>query len=249
MKLSCITYFSRRLHNFGFSTSCIHTNENMKTDSTMNGLWPHPLLLTTMLLLGACGYNSATAAQAGAPTPLKSGYTIGERLPVKPPATAPDRPAQPVSFRETTWNELIPKDWDPNASFKNLNLGTLKDSDPRAMEALATLRAVWDNAPTATEMNGAAIRIAGFIVPLERDGDAVRELLLVPYFGACVHVPPPPANQIIHVIVDPALKSARTMEAMWISGTLETVRSPTSLGTSGYRMKASKIVPYTRPAR
>ena len=98
-------------------------------------------------------------------------------------------------------------------------------------------------------MNGAAIRIAGFIVPLERDGDAVRELLLVPYFGACVHVPPPPANQIIHVIVDPPLKSARTMDAMWISGTLETMRSPTSLGTSGYRMKASKIVPYNAPAR
>ena len=223
----------------------------MKTDSTMTGLWTHALLCASTLLLGACGDNSATAAQAGTPATLKSEYKIGERLPAKPPATAPvpARPALPVSFRETTWDELIPKDWDPSASFKNLNLATLKDSDPRAMEALATLRAVWDNAPTATEMNGAAIRIAGFIVPLERDGDAVRELLLVPYFGACVHVPPPPANQIIHVIVDPPLKSARTMDAMWISGTLETMRSPTSLGTSGYRMKASKIVPYNAPAR
>ena len=215
----------------------------------MNGLWSHALLFASALLLGACGENSATAAQAGAPATPKSEYKIGERLSAKPPAPAPARPALPVSFRETAWEELIPKDWDPSASFKNLDLATLKDSDPRAMEALATLRAVWDNAPTATEMNGAAIRIAGFIVPLERDGDAVRELLLVPYFGACVHVPPPPANQIIHVIVDPPLKSARTMDAMWISGTLEIMRSPTSLGTSGYRLKASKIVPYTAPAR
>jgi hypothetical protein len=92
-----------------------------------------------------------------------------------------------------------------------------------------------------------AIRIPGFIVPIERSGDSVRELLLVPYFGACVHVPPPPANQIIHVLVDPPLKDAHLMDTMWVSGTLETVRSPSSMGTSGYRMKAAKIVPYTAP--
>jgi hypothetical protein len=212
-----------------------------------NRRWPHALLLTMILILGACGENNAPAAEAN--------YKIGERLPAKPkPQTkAPATPAAsatavtPGSFRNVEWDELIPKDWDPAAAFKDFNLATLKDSDPRAMDLLATMRAAWDNAPTAPEMNGVAIRIPGFIVPIERSGDSVRELLLVPYFGACVHVPPPPANQIIHVLVDPPLKDAHLMDTMWVSGTLETVRSPSSMGTSGYRMKAAKIVPYTAP--
>jgi hypothetical protein len=209
-----------------------------------NRRWTHALLLTLILILGACGENNAPAAEAN--------YKIGERLPAKPKpqtkeAATPAAPVTPGSFRNIEWDELIPKDWDPAAAFKDFNLATLKDSDPRAMDLLATMRAAWDNAPTAPELNGVAIRIPGFIVPIERSGDSVRELLLVPYFGACVHVPPPPANQIIHVLVDPPLKGVQSMATMWVSGTLETIRSPSSMGTSGYRMKAAKIVPYTAP--
>jgi hypothetical protein len=211
----------------------------------------YTLALALTMSIAACGENAGptTPSDTGAADKGNSEYKIGERLPPAPSAVAPVAADKAVSFRETTWEELIPKDWDPAAPFKNLKLETLDDSDPRAAEALELLRTTWDNAPTAPEMNGAAIRIPGFIVPLERDGEAVRELLLVPYFGACVHVPPPPANQIIHVLVDPPLADARTMDTVWVSGTLDIARSPTSLGVSGYRMTATKVVPYVAPER
>ncbi len=49
------------------------------------------------------------------------------------------------------------------------------------------------------ELNGSKVKIPGFVIPLEGDDKAVTEFLLVPYFGACIHVPPPPPNQIIYV--------------------------------------------------
>lgn len=202
------------------------------------------LCFVLSLLLAACAEHVAPAAPAASKAPTD--YALGQRLPLDPPAKAA---APPGSFRETSWEELIPADWDPGAPLRKLDLATLSDSDPRAQEAMASLQASWDNAPVAPAMNGAAIRIAGFIVPLERDGDAVSELLLVPYFGACVHVPPPPANQIIHVLLDPPLEGARTMDTLWVSGILETRRSPTSLGTSAYRLKAVNSSPYVAAPR
>jgi hypothetical protein len=56
----------------------------------------------------------------------------------------------------------------------------------------------------------------------------------VPYFGACIHSPPPPANQIVHVKAQAPLKGWRTMDAVWVSGTLQAARADTSMGASGY---------------
>jgi hypothetical protein len=101
------------------------------------------------------------------------------------------------AWPEIGWDALLPKDWDPSADFKNLDLSTLQDSDPKAMEALDKLKAAWDTAPAEPAMNGKRGRIAGFVLPLERQGEKVTEFLIVPYLGACLHTPPPPANQII----------------------------------------------------
>ena len=54
-------------------------------------------------------------------------------------------------------------------------------------------------APVVEALNGQHVKIPGFVVPLDASGETVKEILLVPYFGACVHVPPPPSNQIVHV--------------------------------------------------
>ena len=76
--------------------------------------------------------------------------------------------------------------------FADLNLDSLNDADPRAMKALEQLRNAWNNAPVVSSLNGSRIRIPGFIVPLENQRGQVTEFLLVPYFGACIHTPPPP---------------------------------------------------------
>ncbi|MEW5788859.1 MAG: DUF3299 domain-containing protein [Pseudomonadota bacterium] len=182
-----------------------------------------------LLLLAALGARAA------------DDYKVGDRLPT--PAKAETAKAK---FKETSWDDLLPKGWDPMASFKGIDLNKLNDSDPRADEALRNLRKAWDAAPANEAMNGAPIRIAGFLVPLEWGDKAMKEFLLVPYFGACIHVPPPPANQIIHVIADQPAKDVKAMEAVWVEGTLELGLADTAMGRSSYRMKARSVAKYKK---
>lgn len=67
-----------------------------------------------------------------------------------------------------------------------------------AVFLLAKLRDEADKAPVVKALDGKKVRIAGFTVTLERNDQGVTEFLLVPYYGACIHTPPP-ANQIVHV--------------------------------------------------
>lgn len=168
-------------------------------------------------------------------------YKLGERLQPNKSMTTPL-----AGYTEITWEALTPKGWDPAASFREMNLSRLKDSDPRAIEALAKLRKAWDEAPLEASMNGKRIRIAGFAVPLERVGDDVSEFLLVPYFGACIHSPPPPANQTIHVLVKGKPRPMNTMDTVWVAGTLELHRADSGLGVAGYRLQADSVRPYSK---
>ncbi|MDP2170799.1 MAG: DUF3299 domain-containing protein [Rhodocyclaceae bacterium] len=152
-------------------------------------------------------------------------------------------------YPEIKWEALVPKGWDPTRDLKNLNLGSLQDSDPRAMEALDKLKALWDNAPAEPALNGRKIRLAGYVLPLERDKEGkVTEFLLVPYYGACIHTPPPPANQIIHAKSAKSLAGVKMMEALWVYGTLNVQRGETTWGVAGYRLTVDRIAPYEMPA-
>jgi len=186
------------------------------------------------LLAGSCLLTPVVSQAAD-----KSGYKVGDRLPQKPPAAA--------GFAETKWEALMPADWNPFKDLQALNLGGLSDADPRAINALEQLRAALDNAPIVPSLHGARIRIAGFTVPLESARGQLSEFLLVPYFGACIHTPPPPSNQIIHVTTAKPYKSDQQIDAVWISGELQTIRSETGVGNASYRMKADAVEPYVRP--
>ena len=182
---------------------------------------------------------SGLAGSATAFDPKQAGYQVGDRL--LPQQSAAKSPYRVVN----NWDELMPKGWDPTKDFKKLDLGKMKDSDPRAQEALQRIREAWNNAPVEPSMNGARIRIPGFIVPLEVAHHQITEFLLVPYFGGCIHVPPPPANQIIHVFPSKPLKNGmQSMDAVWISGVLEALPSTTDMGSASYRMKAEIVEPY-----
>lgn len=148
------------------------------------------------------------------------------------------------TFREIQWDDLVPPDWDPLKQFKNTNFSVMNDSDPRAAEMLKRMRETWDNAPTNNEMDGVAVRLPGYLVPLEDTRSGLKEFLLVPYFGACIHSPPPPANQIIHVRPQKPPKGFHSMDTVWVSGTLKTLRSDSYMGASGYRMDAVSVEAY-----
>jgi hypothetical protein len=104
------------------------------------------------------------------------------------------------------------------------------------------------------ELNGQHVRIPGYLLPLEMSGDNVTEFLLVPYVGACIHVPPPPPNQIIYVKVaqEHGYDQKKIFEPVWATGVISAKSMVKDLflvdGTAGidigYSMQAERIEPY-----
>ena len=104
------------------------------------------------------------------------------------------------------------------------------------------------------DLNGQRVRIPGYLLPLEMSDTKIKEFLLVPYIGACIHVPPPPPNQIVHVkIVQKEGYRVKTMyEPVWVSGEISVKSMVKDLylvdGSAGvdigYSMQANRIEPY-----
>ncbi len=89
------------------------------------------------------------------------------------------------------------------------------------------------------------VRIPGFIVPLELDdAGKVTEFFLVPYFGACIHVPPPPPNQMVYVVMDRGISLDSMYAAYWITGKMATKSRTTALGAAAYVLAGTKAEEY-----
>jgi len=96
------------------------------------------------------------------------------------------------------------------------------------------------------EMGDVEGRIPGFVVPLKTTSDMrILEFFLVPYYGACIHVPPPPPNQIIHVKYREGFTLEALYDPVWIEGKLVIERTENDLGTSSYSMVAESVERYT----
>ncbi|WP_298439511.1 DUF3299 domain-containing protein [uncultured Ferrimonas sp.] len=93
-------------------------------------------------------------------------------------------------------------------------------------------------------LNGQKIRMPGFVVPLESNATHVTEFLLVPYFGACVHVPPPPTNQLIYVKYPKGIPMDIIWDAIWVNGTLTTSSFSVDDTSTGYSLSADLAYPY-----
>jgi hypothetical protein len=155
--------------------------------------------------------------------------------------------ANNAAQRTIEWDALLPPGWDPLKDFRDNKLAVMSDSDPRALELLQRMREAWDKAPVNPDMNNQQVRIPGYVVPLEETKGLMREFLLVPYMGACIHTPPPPANQIIHVQASQP-KKLHMMDAVWVSGRLSILHSDTPMGASGYALDLSDVEPYVDSA-
>lgn len=165
--------------------------------------------------------------------------------PAKP---APPRPAG--THVEIKWDDLVPKGWDPMKGIgTDPNVGMLSDADPKVLDMMRRLREAWDNAPTVPALDGASIKLPGYLVPLDETKAGLTEFLLVPYFGACIHTPPPPANQIVLVVPARPVAGFRSMDTVWVRGTLRTARSGSPMGTSAYRLEAALVDRYTSPEK
>lgn len=164
-------------------------------------------------------------------------------LPAAAQAPANAARAAPGAARTITWEDLVPKDWDPYKPLRGRNPGAIAEGSAGEQAMMRELREIWDNAPTRSDLEGSRLRLPGYVVPLDGGGGQLKEFLLVPYFGACIHSPPPPANQIVHVTLS-ASRPLRSMDVVWVSGALSTRRQDSPMGMSGYAMKADTVDPY-----
>ena len=103
-----------------------------------------------------------------------------------------------------------------------------------------------------TKLDGALIRMPGYLLPLEFSGKKVSEFLLVPWVGACIHTPPPPPNQIVHVKADQPFEIAKPFEPVWVTGRIGVNAARKSVyitdGSSevdiGYALRATRVERY-----
>ena len=169
------------------------------------------------------------------------------------------QPAQVIDgYRTIEWPDLMPKEdldalLNPPESLNHIPDGSEDDqiasqmrlaieqaNDSRYQQALVSTRVVLD-------FDGQAVRLPGFVVPLEFDAgqQRVTRFFLVPYFGACIHVPPPPPNQIVYAEFDQGFKLERLYEPFWLFGTLRATLIENDMATAAYTIKVDRLEPYT----
>ena len=154
-----------------------------------------------------------------------------------------------VAYEELMWDALIPEAYtaDEIMARYDAELAKIEDSPDMAEQAQQLADALFNNAPVNEELDGAFIRLPGFIAPLEFSDEIITEFLLVPYFGACVHVPPPPSNQTILVktVDGHGIKADEAYDPVWVMGELTAEGVTTDLAEAGYYMAEALIEPYS----
>ncbi|SDH24664.1 hypothetical protein SAMN05216603_10753 [Pseudomonas benzenivorans] len=157
-------------------------------------------------------------------------------------------PLSAAEVRELTWAELVPAD-APAQTVEPAPIHDLAQlADTLAAESGPAAAQQSPAAPVVEALDGQAVKLPGYIVPLDvTDEGRVTEFLLVPYFGACIHVPPPPSNQIVHVTTELGVLLDALYQPFWIEGPLKVEQSSSELAEAGYQMQADKIYAYELP--
>ena len=123
----------------------------------------------------------------------------------------------------------------PFGALKSTQAASVDDSYQRALVSTRV----------RSELDGQNIRIAGYVVPLEYDSNqAVTDFFLVPYYGACIHVPPPPPNQIILVHSEQGVEIEDMYTPYWLSGELEASLQENDLAASAYSLNLNSYKLY-----
>ena len=162
-------------------------------------------------------------------------------------AAAESSPAAQDDVRELRWEDLMPEDWDPFSGLDALmsdDAQNLADDSAQAGTLMNAYREAVRSAPVVGALDGRQVRLPGFVVPLDFQDMETSEFLLVPYFGACIHVPPPPSNQIVYVHTVAGYPIKELFDPVWVTGVISTQAHPNEVGDAGYTMQATIIEPY-----
>ena len=140
-----------------------------------------------------------------------------------------------ADVREIEWLELMPE--EESKAWSESQFG-IDHSGTGPAE-------VFQSSRTVGELDGLDIRIPGFVVPVETTATGkLKEFFLVPYFGACIHLPPPPANQIIYGRLADPIDMVNIWDAFWMEGTLKVEDVSNDTADSAYTMDVDSLVIY-----
>ncbi len=146
------------------------------------------------------------------------------------------------TLREITWKELIPEGLTREKMRKGKSI--VEDKQFGIFYDVSVFK-------PRDDLHGQLVRIGGFTLPLEMDGEKSVEFLLVPFVGACIHVPPPPPIQIIYVKFPEGYKSRALYDAVWVTGRMATKNGKYDLDfvdgeeeiQVGYSLNAAAVEP------
>lgn len=169
-----------------------------------------------------------------------------------------DKEVEPITnFKTIEWIDLMPAHHldailNPPDYFAEIEDGTVEDridssiqttikkDESTGVQELSKYQQALVSTEVIGAMDGQKIRLPGYVVPLELDENRdVLSFFLVPFFGACIHAPPPPPNQIIYVESDEGFLLESLYDPVWISGTISTQLKENDLATAAYTMKLS----------
>jgi uncharacterized protein len=157
--------------------------------------------------------------------------------------------------RQLKWADLVPKTMPANTVLKSKTFfgGSVPVTDagpppppiPEGKFMSIKRHQPGDDRPPAivAELDGKNVSIGGYVVPLDFDSTTVKEFLLVPFVGACIHVPPPPANQIIYVKTEKGFEVGGQNDPVTVTGKISTTLASTGLADAGYTLTADSVTP------
>ncbi len=157
---------------------------------------------------------------------LAAGFTLS-RIPM----------VRAKTYQELIWDDLIPE---------GVPYSELLFMDEMDTGGDAWMLPIFDeNARKfVTGLDGENVKLPGFIIPLEYSGDGVTGFMLAPFVGACIHVPPPPPNQLVYVTVEEPFPNDQLFEAIWVYGTLSINKVMTDIAEAGYAIQADRVELY-----
>ncbi|MFQ3282735.1 DUF3299 domain-containing protein [Reinekea sp.] len=155
---------------------------------------------------------------------------------------------QGSAYIPVSWDQLIPADYNldelENELISKYDVDNITPGSLEADTLIQQLQQLQYDAPMVTEYDNIKVKIPGFIVPLDFESDKITHFLLVPYFGACIHTPPPPPNQIVYVIMQEGIRVDNTYDPIYINGVMRVESQDSEMGTAGYTVYGASIEPY-----
>ena len=194
---------------------------------------------TLVLLLAACGPNATTEAEV--PEPAQEQAQTDEKA-----ESVLEFKIDKDGFEQIEWEDLLPEgETERLQELYRMQMQSMLSSP--VMEGSAADKAMQlGTFNVVDELDGVQIKLPGYTVPFDFSPNAqISEFLLVPYYGACLHSPPPPPNQTLFVTTDKPIRITDLAQAVWVRGTLKTIRQDSELADSAYTLVLSDIEEYT----